>query len=84
MRKQRVKTFSCRMKNLVSESDSEPIDNPLYQEKNPDCGLCVTLSGAVMRSLVILTPCWAAVCLWTNKRLFVNAETHTAEAEPPP
>uniref|UniRef100_A0AAZ1XDZ8 Ig-like domain-containing protein n=1 Tax=Oreochromis aureus TaxID=47969 RepID=A0AAZ1XDZ8_OREAU len=38
-----VKTFSCRMKNLVSESDSEPIDNPLYQEKTPDCGLCVTL-----------------------------------------
>lgn len=32
---QRVKTFSCRMKNLVSESDSEPIDNPLYQEKTP-------------------------------------------------
>uniref|UniRef100_A0A669E427 Ig-like domain-containing protein n=1 Tax=Oreochromis niloticus TaxID=8128 RepID=A0A669E427_ORENI len=75
---QRVKTFSCRMKNLVSESDSEPIDNPLYQEKTPDCGLCVTLLDAVMRSLAVLAPCWAAVCLWTKRKTLCKCRnTHS-------
>ncbi|KAL3971654.1 ATP-dependent DNA helicase PIF1 [Sarotherodon galilaeus] len=75
---QRVKTFSCRMKNLVSERDSEPIDNPLYQEKTPGCGLCVTHLGAVMRSLAVLAPCWVAVCLWTKRKTLCKCRnTHS-------
>ncbi|XP_070834411.1 uncharacterized protein [Chaetodon trifascialis] len=30
-----VETFSCRMKNPVSEEESEPKDNPLFQEETP-------------------------------------------------
>ena len=30
---QRVKTFSCRMKNPISEEESEPKPNPFFREK---------------------------------------------------
>nr|XP_004570683.1 uncharacterized protein LOC101467261 [Maylandia zebra] len=55
---QRVETFSCRIKNLFSEKESNA-SNVFYQIKpaNSDdlhCGLWVTTLGAVMRSLAIL------------------------------
>ncbi|CAI5654980.1 unnamed protein product [Oreochromis niloticus] len=54
-----VKTFTCRMKNPVSQKESEAFKNPFYQRKpaNSDdlhCGLWVITLGAVMRSLAIL------------------------------
>ncbi|KAK2824688.1 hypothetical protein Q5P01_021863 [Channa striata] len=38
---QSVKTFSCRMKNQVSEEESDPVDNPFFQEEksDPECDL---------------------------------------------
>uniref|UniRef100_A0AAX7SWZ0 Ig-like domain-containing protein n=1 Tax=Astatotilapia calliptera TaxID=8154 RepID=A0AAX7SWZ0_ASTCA len=56
---QRVETFSCRIKNLFSEKESNAFSNVFYRIKpaNSDdlhCGLWVTTLGAVMRSLAIL------------------------------
>ncbi|XP_038588742.1 uncharacterized protein LOC119913397 [Micropterus salmoides] len=48
-----VKTFSCKMKNPVSEKESEPEPNPFFQRKLPDC-LWTKVLGAVMRSLAIV------------------------------
>uniref|UniRef100_A0A3Q0RSJ5 Ig-like domain-containing protein n=1 Tax=Amphilophus citrinellus TaxID=61819 RepID=A0A3Q0RSJ5_AMPCI len=81
-----VKTFSCRMKNPVSERDSEPIDNPLCQEEEPGCGLCITVSRAVMRSLLILAPFWVAVSLWIKRETLCKCrnEDSTAETKPSP
>ncbi|XP_053189526.1 SLAM family member 9-like [Scomber japonicus] len=33
---QRVETFSCRMKNPISEKQSDPIPNPFYREDPPE------------------------------------------------
>ncbi|CAI5654984.1 unnamed protein product [Oreochromis niloticus] len=46
-----VTTFSCRMKNPVSEKDSEPINNPFYRQRSPPdsagwTGVAVTVGGA--------------------------------------
>lgn len=46
-----VRTFSCRMKNPVSEKDSEPIKNPFYRQSSPPdsagwTGVAVTVGGA--------------------------------------
>uniref|UniRef100_A0AAX7SD36 Ig-like domain-containing protein n=1 Tax=Astatotilapia calliptera TaxID=8154 RepID=A0AAX7SD36_ASTCA len=51
---QRVPTFSCRMKNRVSERESKPLFNPLFQIKPADCGHWIIVLGAVMRSLAIV------------------------------
>ncbi|GLD73781.1 uncharacterized protein AKAME5_002510600 [Lates japonicus] len=50
---QSVKTFICRIKNPVSEKESEPYINPLLQRLT-DSGLGVKVLGPVMRSLAIL------------------------------
>uniref|UniRef100_A0A669CBR2 Ig-like domain-containing protein n=1 Tax=Oreochromis niloticus TaxID=8128 RepID=A0A669CBR2_ORENI len=55
----RVETFSCKIKNLFSEKESEAFSNVFFQRKpaNSDdlhCGLWVITLGAVMRSLAIL------------------------------
>ncbi|XP_039478065.1 SLAM family member 9-like isoform X1 [Oreochromis aureus] len=59
LEKDSVKTFTCRMKNPVSQKESEAFKNPFHQRKpaNSDdlhCGLWVITLGAVMRSLAIL------------------------------
>ncbi|XP_053189523.1 uncharacterized protein LOC128373258 [Scomber japonicus] len=36
METQRVETFSCRMKNPISEKQSDPIPNPFYREDLPE------------------------------------------------
>ncbi|XP_004570681.2 uncharacterized protein LOC101466701 [Maylandia zebra] len=46
-----VRTFSCRMKDPVSEKDSEPINNPFYRHRSPPdsagwTGVAVTVGGA--------------------------------------
>ncbi|XP_039478067.1 uncharacterized protein LOC120443432 isoform X3 [Oreochromis aureus] len=61
---QRVETFSCRMKNLVSEKESKAFSNVFFRIKPANnqqavgddlhCGLWVITLGAVMRSLAIL------------------------------
>ncbi|XP_053189525.1 SLAM family member 9-like [Scomber japonicus] len=37
---QRVETFSCRMKNPISEKQSDPIPNPFIREDPPEVVLC--------------------------------------------
>ncbi|XP_039477960.1 CD48 antigen-like [Oreochromis aureus] len=73
---QRVPTFSCRMKNRVSERDSKPLFNPLFQIKPADCGHWMIVLGAVMRSLAIVALFVAVVYFLCQKLLSVCVCKH--------
>ncbi|CAI5654975.1 unnamed protein product [Oreochromis niloticus] len=73
---QRVPTFSCRMKNRVSERDSKPLFNPLFQIKPADCGHWMMVLGAVMRSLAIVALFVAVVYFLCQKLLSVCVCKH--------
>ncbi|CAK6978315.1 uncharacterized protein LOC128373264 [Scomber scombrus] len=65
---QSIKTFSCRMKNPISEKQSDPIDNVFYNENFEDPELWIKLLGPVMRSLVILSLLCVVVFLMWRKQ----------------
>lgn len=53
-----VRTFSCRMKNPVSEKDSEPINNPFYRQSSPPdsagwTDVAVTVGGAFAAAALV-------------------------------
>ncbi|XP_045921159.1 uncharacterized protein LOC123980681 [Micropterus dolomieu] len=48
-----VETFSCKIKNPVSEKESEPKNNPFFQRNLPDFELWTKVLGTVIRSLTI-------------------------------
>ncbi|XP_053189528.1 uncharacterized protein LOC128373264 [Scomber japonicus] len=78
---QGVETFSCRMKNPISEKQTDPIPNPFYREDltevptedatgNPpaDSELWIKLLGTVMRSLAILSLlCLVVFLMWQKQ-----------------
>ncbi|XP_038586401.1 uncharacterized protein LOC119911570 [Micropterus salmoides] len=49
-----VETFSCKIKNPVSEKESEPENNPFFQRNLPDFELWTKVLGTVIRSLAIV------------------------------
>ncbi|XP_040905529.1 LOW QUALITY PROTEIN: natural killer cell receptor 2B4-like [Toxotes jaculatrix] len=49
-----IETFSCQMKNPVSEEDSDPYKNPFFQRGLPDSGSWTNVLGVVIRSLASL------------------------------
>lgn len=51
---QHVRTFSCRMRNPVSEKDSEPIRNPFHrEEETPDSGVELIVGGAFGAAVLV-------------------------------
>ncbi|XP_060896370.1 uncharacterized protein LOC132975673 [Labrus mixtus] len=81
-----IKTFSCMMKNPISEKQSDPKNNPFYVEPavinvpNPNIGLAVglTLAIAVLAGLGVLG--------WKNKEKFrtwlpVKQDSNDAERD---
>ncbi|CAK6978316.1 uncharacterized protein LOC128373264 [Scomber scombrus] len=65
------KTFSCRMKNPISEKQSDTIENIFYNENvdDPaDSELWIKLLGPVMRSLVIFSLSGVVVFLMWRKQ----------------
>ncbi|XP_038588741.1 uncharacterized protein LOC119913396 [Micropterus salmoides] len=48
-----VETFSCKIKNPVSEKESEPKNNLFFQRNLPDFELWTKVLGTVIRSLTI-------------------------------
>ncbi|XP_062286006.1 uncharacterized protein LOC133991567 [Scomber scombrus] len=65
---QSIETFSCRMKNPISEKQTDPIPNPFYRENPADSELWIKLLGPVMGSLVILSLLCVVVFLMWRKR----------------
>ncbi|KAL3971648.1 hypothetical protein ACER0C_024997 [Sarotherodon galilaeus] len=49
-----VKTFTCRMKNPVSQKDSVALPNPFYQEKTAGTESSSSPVGAIVAGIVIL------------------------------
>ena len=66
---QGVETFSCRMKNPISEKHSDPIENIFYNE---NVELWIKLLRPVMRSLVILSLSGAVLFFMWRKRQSVR------------
>ncbi|CAK6978314.1 uncharacterized protein LOC128373264 [Scomber scombrus] len=64
----RVETFSCRMKNPISEKQSFPKCNPFVSDDLADAELRIKLLEAVMGSLVILSLSGVVVFLMWQKR----------------
>ncbi|CAK6978313.1 uncharacterized protein LOC128373121 [Scomber scombrus] len=65
---QNIKTFSCRMKNPISEKQSDPIENIFYREDPADSGLRVKLTEPVLIFLVILSLSGVVVFFMWQKR----------------
>ncbi|XP_018516294.1 uncharacterized protein LOC108872876 [Lates calcarifer] len=68
----KIRTFSCRMKNAISVNESEPHENPFFQEKHliwpEDSRLWVKVLAAVMRSLAIVALLGTVVYFLGQKR----------------
>ncbi|XP_039640078.1 uncharacterized protein LOC120548121 [Perca fluviatilis] len=63
-----VKTFTCRIQNPVSERDSKPENNWLFEKKSPDSDLWFKILGAVTKSLGIVAILGAVAYLVCQKR----------------
>ncbi|XP_044070029.1 SLAM family member 9-like [Siniperca chuatsi] len=59
-----VKTFTCRIKNPVSQKESEPCSNPFFQEEG-SVGVAVGVSVFMLLLLLIA----AGLVIWKRKRI---------------
>lgn len=76
-----IKTFTCKMKNPVSEEESDPVDNVFYKEPPPaDLGLAVGLPVCL---LLLLAAAAAAGFFYIKKRgsNAVNGHNHTSPSD---
>ncbi|XP_074503178.1 SLAM family member 9-like [Sebastes fasciatus] len=75
-----VKTFTCRMKNPVSEEESDPEPNPLYKEpiKTDNSG---AIGGGVFVGLLFLAGVVGAGVAWIKKKgPFKNRGTNITDS----
>uniref|UniRef100_A0A669D4L9 Ig-like domain-containing protein n=1 Tax=Oreochromis niloticus TaxID=8128 RepID=A0A669D4L9_ORENI len=62
LEKDSVKTFTCRMKNPVSQKESKPFQNPFHQEK-PECAPADHLCAALIIILYLIAALHFILCL---------------------
>ncbi|XP_037829672.1 uncharacterized protein LOC108246624 [Kryptolebias marmoratus] len=65
---QQIKTFSCNMKNPISEKESGPLDNPFIMMPK-------SVLGIVLRSLALLTFCCCSWFLWQKRKTLCQCKT---------
>ncbi|XP_034465645.1 SLAM family member 5-like [Hippoglossus hippoglossus] len=73
-----VKQFSCRMKNPVSEEESDPLKNPMYQEDPLSAGGLAAIICFLIVAVVL-----AGLCVWKReaikKKFCAGSETVSSE-----
>uniref|UniRef100_UPI0037E81672 CD48 antigen-like n=1 Tax=Semicossyphus pulcher TaxID=241346 RepID=UPI0037E81672 len=76
----RVKTYSCQMKNPVSEKESKPKDNPFFQEKPPKGTQVLHI---VLRALALMTllAILLAFCAWQKSETVRKRICHCGERD---
>lgn len=72
----RVETFTCRMKNPVSEEDSEPHINPFSPRRRPNSSCWVRVVLIIMTLVGSVSFLWAvAYVLWRNRMTLTSCVT---------